>query len=331
MVLKSLSRKSGTRQILNYLFKENDKLFTTKQKPNKQKAIIVRHNVRSRTLDKWVKEFDKNESYRLHRRKDNVKVYHTILSFSNKDKDHIDEKVLRDTAKQYMRLRGENNLFIGTAHYDKDHIHLHLVMPGTKYLTGEANRLSRAEFHQLKLDLDTWQRKKYPNLINSLPRHGRSKEKQPELDLRSIRRGTQKESLLKTLEKSYSKSKSLDDFLSKLRTQGHEPYYRSGKLTGVKYEGGLKFRLNKLGYGKNKIAELGARFKEEKELSELRDLRGGRPRSLEQNNDRESKSSDKDVEDDKNLQNQEDDSEKGNQQENDDEIETDDDSDDIPE
>ena len=67
MVLKSLSRKSGTHQILTYLFKEKDKLITTKQKTEKQKPIVIRHNVPSRTLDKWVKEFEKNESYRLHR------------------------------------------------------------------------------------------------------------------------------------------------------------------------------------------------------------------------------------------------------------------------
>src|SRR5665647_1817918 len=170
MIIKSLTRKSGTRQLLNYLFKKEEKLFTNKLKP-----IVIRHNVRSRTLDKWVKEFDKNESYRLRKRVDNVKVYHTILSFSNKDKELINEKMIKDIAKQYMKLRGDRNLFVGTAHFDKDHIHIHLVMSGTKYLTGESNRLSRAEFHQLKLAMDAYQRKKYTELIHSLHRQGKSK------------------------------------------------------------------------------------------------------------------------------------------------------------
>src|SRR5436190_751994 len=125
MIIKSLTRKSGTRQLLNYLFKKEDKLFTDKQKP-----IIIRKNVRSRTLDKWVKEFDTNESYRLRKRKDNVKVYHTILSFSNKDKELINEKMIKNIAKQYMKLRDDKNLFIGTAHFDKSHVHIHLVMSG---------------------------------------------------------------------------------------------------------------------------------------------------------------------------------------------------------
>ena len=325
MILKSLSRKSGTHQLLNYLFKDEKKLIRSKEKP-----IVIRHNIRSRSLDKWVKEFDKNEGYRLHRRKDNVNVYHTILSFSNKDKEHIDEKLIRDTAKQYMKLRGEKNLFIGTAHYNKDHVHLHLVMSGTKYLTGEANRLSRAEFHQLKISMDLWQQKKYPELVNSLPRHGRAKELKispKEKQITSInRREPQKDKLLMTLEKTYTKSKSLDDFLRQLKKAGYEPYYRAGKLTGVKFEGGLKFRLSKLGYDKDKIEKLNViHLKEEKQLAELRELREGRSKDREQNNEQEPRSSEKDMkDDDKEGRNQSEDIGRENQEENEMEQEIDD-------
>ena len=336
MVLKSLSRKSGTHQLLNYLFTNEKKLVG-----DKQKQILIRHNVRARTLDKWVKEYDKNESYRLRRRKDNVKIYHTVLSFSNKDKDLINEKMLRDTAKQYMKLRGPDNLFIGTAHFDKDHVHLHMVMSGTKYFTGETNRLSRAEFHQLKVDMDIWQQKKYPELINSLPRHGRSKElkqKEAKIDTRSGR-VSQRETLLKALKTSYNKSKSIEGFLTHLKAKGHEPYYRAGRLTGVRFEGGLKFRLNRLGYDKEKIDKLDSiRLKEEKTLAELRDLRSGLSRDREQN-DPGSRTSDwdsekeNDKEEDKELEGDDvirnDDIERDDREDNEiDEQETDD-SDDI--
>ncbi|MDP4103348.1 MAG: relaxase/mobilization nuclease domain-containing protein [Bacillota bacterium] len=295
MIIKSLTRKSGTRQLLNYLFKKEEKLFTNKQKP-----IVIRHNMRNRTIDKMVKEFDKNETYRLRKRVDNVKVYHTILSFSSKDKELITEKMIKDIAKQYMKLREDKNLFVGTAHFDKDHIHIHLVMSGTKYLTGESNRLSRAQFHQLKLSMDEYQRKKFPELINSLPRHGRSKEKTEKNKQINNAGGrlTQKETLMKTLESVYAKSKSLDDFLAKLRSNGHEPYYRGKdkRLQGIKFEGDRKFRLTTIGY-QEKVAQLSARqIKEEKTLSELRDLREGRTSGREQSDSRESISSEKDVE-----------------------------------
>ena len=198
MILKSLTRKSGTGQLLNYLFKKEEKLIAGNQPP-----LVIRHNVRSKSIDKWIKEFDANEQFRIHKRKDSVKAYHTILSFSNKDKEKITEKTLRAVAKQYMKLRGNDNLFIGTAHYDKDHIHLHLVMSGTKYLTGESNRISRAEFHQLKIEMDKWQSRKFPELVNSLPHHGKSKEqnKSPKEQVFDRRNGrvSQKETLLKSL------------------------------------------------------------------------------------------------------------------------------------
>ncbi|HEY5369629.1 MAG TPA: relaxase/mobilization nuclease domain-containing protein [Hanamia sp.] len=295
MIIKSLTRKSGTRQLLNYLFKKEEKLFTNKQKP-----IVIRHNVRTRTIDKMAKEFDKNETYRLRKRVDNVKVYHTILSFSNKDKELITEKMIKDIAKQYMKLRDDKNLFVGTAHFDKNHVHIHLLMSGVKYLTGESNRLSRAQFHQLKLSMDEYQRKKFPELINSLPRHGRSKEKtEKNIQInRASSRLSQKETLIKTLESVYSKSKSLDDFLDKLRSQGHEPYYRGKdqRLQGIKFEGERKFRLTTIGY-QEKVAQLSAmQLKEEKTLSELRDLRESRTSGREQSDSRESISSEKDIE-----------------------------------
>lgn len=269
MILKSLSRKSGTGQLLTYLFKDEKKLAGDRQKP-----IIIRHNIRSRTLDKQIKEFKINEQHRQHPRKNSVKAYHTILSFSNKDKDKITEKTLRAVANQYMQLRGKDNLFIGTVHFDKDHVHLHMVMSGTKYLTGQANRLSRAEFRELKQSLDKWQEKKFPELVHSLPRHGLNKAtKEPVIDRRNGR-VSQKGTLLKTLEDGYNKSKSIDSFLTTLKSHGYDPYYRAGRLTGVKSEDGLKFRLGRLGYDKDKIAKLDEiHLKEEKVLSELRDIR----------------------------------------------------------
>src|ERR1035437_10680459 len=110
--------------------------------------------------------------------------------------------------------------------------------------------------------MDEYQRKKYPELIHSLPRHGRSKEKVTEKNIELDRTGgrlSQNEKLMKTLESVYAKSKSLDDFLAKLKAEGHEPYYRGKdkRLTGIKFEGGRKFRLTTIGY-REKVAQLSA-------------------------------------------------------------------------
>ncbi len=282
MILKSFTRKSGTGQLIRYLFKDEKKLSGERQKP-----IIIRHNVRSRTIDKQIKEFKENEKFRLHKRKDSVKAYHTILSFSNKDKDKITEKSVRAVASQFMKLRGNDNLFIGTVHFDKSHVHLHMVMSGTKYLTGESNRLSRAEFLELKKSLDTWQARTFPELVHSLPRHGRSKE--PSID-RQNNRISQKESLLKTLESGYKKSTSVDSFLASIKGSGFEPYYRAGRLTGVRSDDGIKFRLGRLGYDEQKLAKLDQlQIREEKTLSEMQDIRERQNQLREQDEERDSR------------------------------------------
>jgi len=96
---------------------------------------------------------------------------------------------------------------------------------------------------------------------------------------------SQKEALLQTLTAVYPKSKSIDSFLAALRSLNYEPYYRSGRLTGVRSESGLKFRFNRLGYDHDAITKLDAiRVREEKELAELRDIRA-RQHSLEREED----------------------------------------------
>lgn len=269
MIIKSLSRKSGIKQVLSYLFEDENKL-----KDSEKRSFVIRKNVRSKKVERMAKEFEKNEALRVYKRSNSVKVYHTVISFSNKDKNQITEPMLRDISKQFMKLRGNDNLYVGAAHFDHDHVHLHFVVSGTKYLTGEASRQSKSEFQKLKLAMDSYQKEKYPQLVNSLPSHGKAKEgRVARISPNSHIRATQKEGLLKCLELAY-KAKSLDGFLSHLKKQGHEPYFRNGRLTGVKYEGDRKFRFQTLGYAKEKISKLEAETEnEKKDLDELNEIR----------------------------------------------------------
>src|SRR6185312_6935975 len=97
-------------------------------------------------------------------------------------------------------------------------------------------------------------------------------------------------------------------------------------LQGIKFEGERKFRLTTIGY-QEKVAQLSARqIKEEKTLSELRDLRENRTSGREQSDSRESISSEKDIEEkDEGVERiPVDDIEKENQMEDDDKQITDD-------
>lgn len=294
MILKNLSRRNNTLQLVNYLFKE---------KENEKLQPVLKHNMRNRSIKGWAKEIDANEALRIHRRKDNIKLSHTILSFSNKDKEHISNELLKDISKKFVELRGKDNMYLASSHQDKDHIHLHIVMSGTKYKTGESTRISRKEFHQLKLDLDTYQKERYPQLIHSLPNHGKAlkdrlTEKEHQVQSREGKL-SQTQQILETTETLYSKSKSLDHFLTQLKSEGYEPYYRGDKLYGLENEEGRHFRFKTIGFDNDKLDELDRQpDNEEKELQEIRDLRESKSEEKEEEYERADGSDQQDDETD---------------------------------
>lgn len=248
-----------------------------REEKQEEAQLVLTHNIRSRSVDGYIKEFKENEENRIYKRKDMVSLHHTILSFSNKDKQHITSALLKDISKQYVELRGRNNLYVFTSHHDKEHIHIHCCTSGTQ-LNGKASRISRKEFGDIKQALQEYQMQKYPALVHSLPRHGKAKNKEisKEAILKNINseRFSHKQSLLRCLETAYTKAKSTEQFLARIKAEGHEPYFRNGRLQGVKYEGGQKFRFSNLKFDLQKLQELDIRkAKEEKVLSELKALR----------------------------------------------------------
>jgi hypothetical protein len=193
MIIKNLTRKSGSGQLLTYICR-----YMQQDKKEERVPFILRHNIRSTDIPGFVKEFKANAKNRTHTRKDQVAIHHTILSWSNKDREQITPEKIKSVANRFVTLRGENNLYIGTIHTDKDHIHLHIAMSGSQ-LNGQASRISKAEFAELKLSLDNYQREQFPELENSLPDHGRKQE----LKLKAVREQA-KPDCLKALENAAS-------------------------------------------------------------------------------------------------------------------------------
>src|ERR1700741_1033396 len=114
MIIKTLSRKSNTGQLFQYVFryvfqrKENS---PTKSVGSGKDKFIVRHNIRSRSLNGIIREYKDNESYRLVQRKDSVRLFHAIISFSDKDREQIYDALLKDVARKFIEERGTNNLY----------------------------------------------------------------------------------------------------------------------------------------------------------------------------------------------------------------------------
>ncbi|MBK6354290.1 MAG: relaxase/mobilization nuclease domain-containing protein [Saprospiraceae bacterium] len=280
MILKNLTRRSNTGQLVNYLFKQ--------EKDNYPKPVL-KHNLKSHTTKGWTKELNNNFELRLNKRKDNIRLHHTIISFSNKDKKQINPELLKDITKKYIELRGKDNIYLASSHHDKEHIHLHIVMSSTKLITGESNRISRQEFRDLKLALDEYQKEKYPELVNSLPAHGKSQKLQlsdPELKLQDWEgKLSEKQELFQTVETVYNQSKSVDNFLSELKSEGINSYSRGGKVYGVEDESGKHYRFKTLGFELKKLEELDRQTQEEaKQLQELASLRDSKSPDRAQDN-----------------------------------------------
>jgi hypothetical protein len=277
VIIKSLSRKSNSNQLIKYILRytlDEEKVIANRHDKH-ETPFIIRHNVRSRSLKGFIKEFEENESYRLVHRKDSVKLFHTIISFSSKDSSLVTDKLLKDIAKKYISERGLNNLYVGARHSDRDHVHIHLAVSGVQ-LNGRSSRISKQQFHHIKLELDRYQKEKFPQLVHSLPQHGFKKRqlaKQEVLKIVKQNRETKKESLCEALKTAYDKSTSKEQFVKELTELGYDPYYRNEKLQGVLYDG-QKFRLGRLGYDEVMLDQLNQQqHKEEKTMQELEALR----------------------------------------------------------
>lgn len=283
MIVKCMSRKTNNsgqliRYVLRYVLNDEKNIDTINKSSNLRSKILIRHNIRSRSLKGFVKEFQENEKYRIVHRKDSVRLFHHVIAFSSKDREHINDKLLKDISEKFIALRGENNLFLGAAHFNKESIHIHCIVSGTN-VAGYSSRISKQQLHHLKLSLQKYQLEIYPKLVNSLPEHGiKNKRLDKEVIIQKVKaeRQTNKQTLIECLEKTYSNSKSQEHFLSQLIKLGNKPYYINGALQGVKFEG-KKYRIARLGFDKSKLRELDKiKIIEDKTLSELKSLREGR-------------------------------------------------------
>lgn len=224
MIIKNLTRKkTGTGQLIRYIFRYMLDEEKQLNQGDKEQALVIRHNVRNRTVEGFIKAFKENEKNRIIKRKDQTIIHHTILSWSHKDATHITDKMLLDITRKFIRLRGETNLYVGTKHTDRNHVHLHIAVSGSQ-INGRSSRMSKKAFADLKLSLDTYQKEKYPELVHSLPFHGRSSlSKEIQLGTRHLKsRESEKESILKTMEEACLDSISLEEFLENLKTKGLE-------------------------------------------------------------------------------------------------------------
>lgn len=246
---------------------DKDRLFD-----EKGNSFVVSHNLKGNNINEWVKQFKANEEYRKSKRSDSVVLTHEIISFHRDDAKNITIEKLENIAREYIKNRGINGLYLATPHFDKEHYHVHICASGIEYKTGKAMRLSKIELQKLKKNIQQYQIDKYPELSKSLVNHEKKgyalSDKEYQLKLRTGR-ATDKEQLIGMLKMCYKKAISKDTFFEMLNENGLKTYIRGGRVSGVIFNG-KKFRINRLGFTDERLQYLDRSLKREKDLRELR-------------------------------------------------------------
>lgn len=144
-------------------------------------------------------------------------------------------------------------------------------------MKGKGTRQTKAEFAQLKLDLTKYQERHFPELSNSLPKHGKGAIEKQQLHNNERKYKTRTifeyEKIQKGLDVAYTDAHSVADFLKRIERLGFQPYFRNDIPQGL-WLNGLKHRFSKYGYSKElfEVLEVKAE-KETKLLKEFEDIR----------------------------------------------------------
>ncbi|MBC2716045.1 MAG: relaxase/mobilization nuclease domain-containing protein [Desulfobacteraceae bacterium] len=238
-----MSRKSASfGQLIDYI-----------NAPEKKAAHPIFQNLESSRDDPKaiLKEFLNNSRY-CPLRKNSVKIYHEILSFSDVDKEKATPKIIQNMVIKWIELRAHGALAYAKIHFDTECPHAHIMISGNLKDSAKKLSLSRKEFNQLRINLETYQNEKYPELKTINYQEVRKKKKpkktrsENELERRT-RRQSQKQKIIKRVNKALINSYSKDQFLRALNNENLNLYQR-GKTEGIQDRiTGQKYRLKTLG------------------------------------------------------------------------------------
>ena len=174
MIIKSKSHKNtgAYNFVLEYVTRKD-----AQYKDKSEQRLLLKHNLYGKNTNQWEAQFQKNLSFRQVVRSDNVNIMHTIMSLHPKDSStDVSIEVLKDLANHYIQLKGENGMYLMTAHFDKDHLHLHIVESPLEIRTGKSMRMSKKAFSELQQQMQAYQQEKYPELENSIVDYGGKKK-----------------------------------------------------------------------------------------------------------------------------------------------------------
>jgi|MDTD01.2.fsa_nt_gb hypothetical protein len=275
MIIKLLPRHSvaAFRTLTNYILNH--------EKSVDYSPVLITHNLRGNDKESWIKQFYENEAlYRKTKHSRSIYCYHEILSVAAADRESVTPEMLRDLGQKYIELRGKDAIYLGYAHYDKEHVHIHFQVSGLKYRQSKAHRLSREDLQSLKIEYQNYHKEVYPELNKSICEHGAGREYLTNQEYQykaRTQRTLVKEDVAKTVRVCFDKARTQNEFLELLTEVGLPHYERKNKnmATGVVYNG-LKFRFSRLGIEQHELEKLPVDLSPEQQaLDEIRAIREG--------------------------------------------------------
>jgi hypothetical protein len=265
MIIKIKSfKKPDFRKLLQYMLDEKKCLFTSQEQ-----SFLITHNLKGNSILQWEKQYINNEIKRLRQRRNSTILTHEILSWHRNDSNELSLEKLKIMAREYIRQRNSNGLYVIVPHFDKEHIHLHVCASGIEYGSGKSLRLSKEAFGKLKKCIQSFQKENFPELSNSLVQHGKNADhkiadKEYQLKLRTNRQ-TIKDNLIAIINECYKRARSKNEFCTLLNKYNLKTYFRNGKVEGV-IQNNYKFRFNRLGMSKDWFKEFDRNEIRSKEL-----------------------------------------------------------------
>jgi len=144
MIIKSKTYKSDKafKTVVNYVLKEEEL----------EKGFLLTRFIKGKdkSAEAISKQFYLNEQYRIHKRKNNVKLHMDILSFKKEDSYRLTNDKLKKIARKYISLRANHSISLA-------------VLYGIEYKTGRSVRISKDFFRdEVKLVMERFQEREFP-------------------------------------------------------------------------------------------------------------------------------------------------------------------------
>ena len=248
---------------------DRDRLFDS----NKN-SFAITHNLKGKTIYHWLEHYKENEIFRKIKRSDSVYLTHEILSWHKDDAKNIMLEKLETMAREYIRQRNPNGIYVAVPHFDKQHYHIHICASGIEFKTGKSLRLTKTNLQKLKKNIQQFQIKKFPELSKSVVEHGKKEktflsDKEYQIKLRTGRE-TNKEYIIGILETCYKKADSKETFFRLIKECQFQLYERGGRISGVIFNN-RKFRFKGLGFADQRLKELEKPLQRKNELNKVRE------------------------------------------------------------